>query len=188
MSNRFQNFEQIKKCVDNLVACIPQDGIVDLQPLFFRLTFDTTTFLLFGQQMSSLTSEEMASRESNFAAAFNLAQEYLSYRGRLGPFYWIWGGREFWKACAICHSFVDDAVKKALENSSRAKPKTTEKEDYIFLDALVQETRDPKVLRDQCLNLLLAGRDTTAGCLSWTLYVFSFYLFVVSFFKMVIAI
>lgn len=26
-------------------------------------------------------------------------------------------------------------------------------------------------LRDQLLNVLLAGRDTTACCLSWTLYV-----------------
>jgi cytochrome P450 len=40
---------------------------------------------------------------------------------------------------------------------------------HSFLDALIQETRDPKVLRDQLLNVLLAGRDTTACCLTWTL-------------------
>ena len=39
----------------------------------------------------------------------------------------------------------------------------------MFIDALIQETRNKKELRDQCLNVLLAGRDTTACCLSWTL-------------------
>ena len=39
----------------------------------------------------------------------------------------------------------------------------------MFIDALIQETRDKKELRDQCLNVLLAGRDTTACCLTWTL-------------------
>jgi cytochrome P450 len=171
MSNRFQNFEQIRDCVANLTACIPDDGKVDLQPLFFRLTFDTTTFLLFGQQMSSLKSEGIASHESDFANAFNLAQDYLSHRGRLGEFYWLLGGRKFRNACKICHAFVDAAVEKALEKTSGKVVKDSGKENYIFLDALVQETRNPKVLRDQCLNILLAGRDTTACCLSWTLCV-----------------
>ena len=163
MSNRILNFEQIRDCVQNLIECIPQDGSIDLQPLFFRLTFDTTTFLLFGKQMSSLKGEGIAGRESDFARAFNLGQDYLAERGRLGELYWLWGGREFRKACKICHDFVDDAVQKALEDFY------TEKERYVFLNALIQETRDPKALRDQCLNILLAGRDTTACCLSWTL-------------------
>jgi cytochrome P450 len=172
MSNRFQNFEQIRDCVNNLIACIPEHGKVDLQPLFFRLTFDTTTFLLFGQQMSSLKSEGIASRESDFAHAFTLAQGYLADRGRLGKFYWLVEGREFRNACKTCHAFVDAAVGKALEKMSDAAAKDSRKENYIFLDALVRDTRDPKVLRDQCLNILLAGRDTTACCLSWTLCVF----------------
>jgi len=45
-SNRYQNFEEIKTSVERLLDQIPEDGIVDLQPLFFRLTSDTTTFLL----------------------------------------------------------------------------------------------------------------------------------------------
>lgn len=171
MSNRFQNFEQIRECVENLIACVPEHGKVDLQPLFFRLTFDTTTFLLFGQQMSSLKSEGIASRESDFANAFNLAQDYLSHRGRLGNLYWLLGGREFRDACKICHAFVDAAVRQALEKTGENAVNDSPKKHYVFLDALVQETRDPKVLRDQCLNILLAGRDTTACCLSWTLCV-----------------
>lgn len=168
-SNRFQNFEVIKDCVDALIACIPEDGVVDLQPLFFRLTFDTTTFILFGQTFSSLKSDQVADEESEFAKAFNIGQDYLSHRGRLGDFYWLMGGKAFRDACRTCHKFVDDSVQKTLQQSEGSSADSTGKKNYVFLDALAQETRDPKVLRDQCLNILLAGRDTTACCLSWAL-------------------
>lgn len=39
-----------------------------------------------------------------------------------------------------------------------------------FLDALSRFTRDPQVLRDQLVAVLLAGRDTTAGTLSFCLF------------------
>jgi cytochrome P450 len=159
----------LKDCVDSLIASIPSNGIVDLQPLFFRLTFDTTTFILFGQTFSSLKNKDIAGEESTFAKAFTLGQEYLSHRGRLGEFYWLMGGKEFRQACKVCHNFVDNAVQKALRESEGKPKDISAKKGYVFLDALIQETRDPKVLRDQCLNILLAGRDTTACCLSWTL-------------------
>lgn len=85
-SNRYQNFEEIKNCVKSLIGQIPKDDAIDLQPLFFRLTFDSTTFLLFGETTSSLQSAEIAGQESEFVDAFNLGQGYLSHRGRLGPF------------------------------------------------------------------------------------------------------
>jgi cytochrome P450 len=169
LSNRSENFEQIKECVQNLISCIPPDGIIDLQPLFFRLTFDTTTFLLFGKSMSALVSNDIAGQESEFASAFNLGQDYLSHRGRLGELYWLLNDKNFRHACRTCHRFVDDAVRKALEDSNVHTEEAREKKNYIFINAIIQETRDPRVLRDQCLNILLAGRDTTACCLSWAL-------------------
>lgn len=169
-SNRNQNFEEIKKCVESLISKIPKNGIVDLQPLFFRLTFDTTTFLLFGETQSSLENKEIAGQESEFAQAFNLAQEYLSYRGRLGAFYWLVNTPEFHRACRASHHFIDEAVQKALDATDAWRPKKSAdemKDPYVFIDALIQETRNKKELRDQCLNVLLAGRDTTACCLTW---------------------
>ena len=41
----------------------------------------------------------------------------------------------------------------------------------FFLNELVQETQDPAVLRSELLNLILAGRDTTAGLLANTWFV-----------------
>lgn len=46
------------------------------------------------------------------------------------------------------------------------------KERYVFLDELIKQTQDPHTLRSELLNILLAGRDTTASLLAntwWTL-------------------
>ncbi|KAF7714337.1 N-alkane-inducible cytochrome P450 [Penicillium ucsense] len=169
MTNRLNNFEQVRDAVDKIISCVPEDDMVDMQPLFFRLTFDTTLFLLFGRHLPSLKSEGITDRGFEFAEAFNLGQDYLAQRGRLGDFYWLLGGKGFRKACKICHDFVDGAVKKALDSSGTLENEDSKSEPYVFIDALVRESSDPKVLRDQCLNILLAGRDTTACCLTWTL-------------------
>ena len=173
-SNRWENFEQIKRGVQGLIDAIPEDGVVDLQPLCFKLTFDTTMFILFGNSVSANDWDQVTGQESKFAEAFNSAQEYLAYRGRLGTLHWVLNTRRFRDACKICHQFVDEAVSKALETSQRSKAAVAgdekgEKRTYVFVEALMEQTQDPQVIRDQCLNVLLAGRDTTGCCLQWTL-------------------
>lgn len=167
-SNQQENFEQVQRCVRDLIAAVPTDGsTVDLQPLFFRLTFDTTMFLLFGDTVSALDWGQVAGQESKFARAFNVAQDYLAHRGRLGQFYWLLNDRTFRDACRTCHEFVDQAVEKALDANAARKPE--QRGSYVFLSALAEKTQDRKFLRDQCFNVLLAGRDTTGCCLTWTL-------------------
>ena len=75
---------------------------------------------------------------------------------------------EFRRHCSTVHKFIDEAVQEALS----VKYQDGKSADvHSFLDALIKVTRDPRVLRGQLLNLMLAGRDTTACCLTWTLYV-----------------
>jgi cytochrome P450 len=62
-----------------------------------------------------------------------------------------------------------------IERTLRMSPaelesKTKSASGYSFLHALAGFTRDRKVLRDQIIAVLLAGRDTTASTLSWTFY------------------
>ncbi|CAG8956485.1 hypothetical protein HYFRA_00003871 [Hymenoscyphus fraxineus] len=162
--NRMDVFRQVENHTDKLVDCILPEKFVDLQPLFFRFALDITTFLLFGKSVNSLEETgSVESSESRFSEAFKVCQDYLFRRGRLGGLFWLVGGREFRENCSIVHQFLDDAVREALS----AAP-IEENMGNSFLDILVRETRDPKVLRDQLLNVLLAGRDTTACCLSWT--------------------
>lgn len=53
---------------------------------------------------------------------------------------------------------------------SELATKTKSDSGYTFLHALAGFTRDRKVLRDQLVAVLLAGRDTTASTLSWTFH------------------
>lgn len=143
---------------------------MDLQPLFFLLTLDVTTAAVLGKSTNSL-QDQGGKLGLAFANAFDMGQHYLAVRGRLGDLYWLFGGKKFNAACDFVHSFVDKIVADALnkqgdEESSRLEK---EKENYLFLDALIARTRDPRIIRDQLINVLLAGRDTTACLLSWTL-------------------
>ncbi|KAL8817202.1 MAG: hypothetical protein Q9223_003919 [Gallowayella weberi] len=168
--NRANNFTQLEEHTKSLVDCIPTGEIIDLQTLFFRFMFDTTTFLLFGKSMNSLQAtlkgDESQTMEARFSEAFRISQDFLFRRGRLGDLYWLIGGKEFRRQCSVVHEYIDEAVQEALSAQCQ-KDKTADV--HSFLDALTQQTRDPKVLRDQLLNVMLAGRDTTACCLTWTL-------------------
>ncbi|ROW15278.1 hypothetical protein VPNG_03003 [Cytospora leucostoma] len=174
--NRSQDFEQITRCVQDLIDSLPNEGgTVDFQPLFFKLTLKTTMFLLFGDSVSDVDGGEVAGQESEFSQSFSLAQDYLAHRGRLGQFYWLLYNRAFRDACKKCHHFVDTAVDKALRsvtNPGKLVEDTSaeRRSNHSFIDTLTEETQmgNRKVFRDQCFNVLLAGRDTTGCCLSWT--------------------
>ena len=149
--------------LDSLHSLPVQEG-VDLQPMFFRLTLNTTTDVLFGR--ASGTDTSINTEADKFADAFNDAQHILARRGRLGDFYFLIGGAKFRKDCRTAHAYVDEIVNAALIDDQAGKENSSK---YIFLKALMNRTKDPKALRDQLINVLLAGRDTTACCLQWTL-------------------
>lgn len=179
--------------VRNMFLALPTDtsgwtSHVDLQVLFFRLTLDSATEFLFGESVDSQlanlpegirppTNEKTADWAS-FAASFDKGTGYLETRGRLQEYYWLINPAEFRATCDRVHKFADYYVQLALSNHlSDLKTKDLEegsgrtKQKYIFLEALVAQTRDPIELRSQLLNILLAGRDTTAGLLGWLWFI-----------------
>src|SRR5438045_7830702 len=96
--------------IQHLIQKLPRDGsTVDLQPLFFQLTFDSATEFLFGESVNILQSPE-GSEQQIFAAAFDFGQAELSIRSRLGPYVWLYRNRKFDEACKTVHKFVDKFV------------------------------------------------------------------------------
>lgn len=169
METRTKSFGNIQDEIEefiHVVKALPT-GVLDLQPLFFRLTLDTTMAVLFGKSLESLEAND-GGDEAAFATAFDHAQHQLARRGRLGDLYWLLGGKSFKRSCDFVHGFVDKIIKNALEETAlRSLQKPAER--YVFLNELISNTRDPIILRDQLINILLAGRDTTGCLLSWTL-------------------
>lgn len=150
---------------------------IDLQPLFFKLTFDNSTRFLLGESAGSLTTllrAQPADAKDDFEAAFDAAQNWIVKRNSAGPFYWTVNPREFQAACKSCHDFIDTHVHRVLQAQQDAKtdPAADPPTKYLLLEELCRETRDPLELRYQLLHILLAGRDTTAsslGFLFWSL-------------------
>ena len=114
---------------------------------------------------SSLLGKSSVGNAQGFAEAFGLAQDYLASRSRAQDLYWVVNPKEFQDANRCVHEVVDHYVNLALESQKHPEKKEPGSR-YIFAEALAAETSDPKVLRDNMLNILLAGRDTTASLLS----------------------
>lgn len=163
---QYENLEVFRTAVDDLIQLVQKsNGTIDLQPLFFRLTLDTTTAFLFGESVRSLITPE-AVGESTFATAFNTAQQWVTKRFRLLDLYWLISGREFRQACHDVHKFADQIIDRNLSSN---RSENDDSGRYVFLDTVAQSTSDRTALRGQIINLLAAGRDTTACLLSWTL-------------------
>ena len=162
---RTQSLDGFREHVDNLITRLPTKGVVDLQPLFFSLTLDTTTALLLGQSCYSLkVNNDSGIDASDFAKSFDAAQKGLAVRFRLAPLHFLYNPPHFRQACGVVHRFVDNYIR----DHSRQKKTKNPARPSSFVDQLEKETSDQVALRDQLLNILLAGRDTTACCLSWT--------------------
>lgn len=178
------DLDQLNIHVQHLIEAFPNDNSAfDIQDLFFRLALDSSTDFLFGESVESLVSshnqtgisEKSTNGKQGFADAFNFSQEILAERGRAGDFYWLVTSKKFREANRVVHQFVDYYVDKALRSTSTDRgdvkdPEKNQNRRYIFLEAVAMQTRDRKALRDQMLNILLAGRDTTSSLLSSVFY------------------
>jgi cytochrome P450 len=164
--------------IQTLFQILPTDGsTVDLQDLFFKFTIDSATEFLFGESTNTLRATLLSNAGNDssnitaigFAESFNKAQQYCATRARigipgLGTFFQDKTGPNAIKACwAFVDQFVDSAV-TYREKLDLEGQKDSGK--YVFLKELAKNTKDKKRLRDELLNVLLAGRDTTASLLS----------------------
>ncbi|KAB8303850.1 hypothetical protein EYC80_005221 [Monilinia laxa] len=178
-----------------LYRALPQTSSepADLLPLLLRFTMDVSTEFLFGKSVNSQTTalqsihsgttKELLAEEE-FVEAISYAQEYIVFRLRFSKLWWLARSKRFLDACQTCKNYSANFVQSALSSSSEP-PSTSiskregkeegsqKKEKYILLNDLTEETRNPTELRDQMLHLLLAGRDTTAALLAWTLLLLS---------------
>jgi len=175
--------------VQHLFQALPVNGDGwtegwDILELFYRFTLDVITEFLIGRsvnlQLAALdkaADATQASAEAYFRDEFTVAQETLMWRIRMQSLYWLMDSRAFRRACARCRRFIDQYVAIALNPNRLAAEKNARatdraKEKYVLLDKLAETTQDPIELRDQLLQLLTAGRDTTATSLAfifWTL-------------------
>ena len=153
------------------VAANGWTATTDLQSIFFRLTMDSATEFLFGESVESQLGalKGLQRIEDSFASYFDKSQWVCVQRARFERLAFLANNKETRQSDQKVHEFVDKVVEIALQSTENGKKiPDEEKSQYVFLNALAATTRDPIELRSQLLNILLAGRDTTASLLSWT--------------------
>ncbi|KAJ8093023.1 hypothetical protein PM082_020504 [Marasmius tenuissimus] len=168
---------------------------IDFQDLMCRFTLDSSTEFLFGSCMHSLTegripypydakveNEAADNTVETFVHAYTKALEVAALRQYLG--HTIWPFLEIFEnkteaPMKIVNAFVEPIVAKALAKQKAAggvmQSKETIGEDETLLDHLVCLTDDPVLIKDEILNLLIAGRDTTASVITFVVYFLATY-------------
>ncbi|OJJ30108.1 hypothetical protein ASPWEDRAFT_54809 [Aspergillus wentii DTO 134E9] len=143
-----------------------QDGQkVDISDLIFRCTLDVATDFLLGESIRSLENPAQ-----DFEKAFSHAQNIQMMIARAGHAHVLIPRRSFNKSIESIDAFIQPYIDRALGLQGSMKISERSEPDYTFLHALAHYTRDPKLIRDQLVNILIAGRDTTASALSWVLF------------------
>ncbi|KAF8585826.1 cytochrome P450 monooxygenase pc-3 [Ramaria rubella] len=154
---------------------------VDFQDLVARFTLDSASEFLLGTSVNSLDSplplphnsysqqpEFSSTASTRFARAFATAQVTLLARVELGS---LWPLAEIFQdkmksPMAEIRSFIDPIVRHALKNRAQDGIK----DEKTLLGHLMDVTDDMKMIVDETLNIMLAGRDTTASLLTFATY------------------
>ncbi|KAH7382165.1 N-alkane-inducible cytochrome P450 [Pyrenochaeta sp. MPI-SDFR-AT-0127] len=157
----------LEKHTERLFNLLPTDGsTVDLQPLFHELTLDIATEFLFGRSTNSLDRGEESKEVQEFIEAFEYCSDpFMSenhkkygYIGLLIP------DKKRKRSIKLIQDFTDKVIDEEL--ASKASQSNKPDNRYIFLDELTTTTSSRPTIRAELLNILLAGRDTTAALLS----------------------
>ncbi|RIB18841.1 cytochrome P450 [Gigaspora rosea] len=145
---------------------------IDLQDLFHRFTMDTFGDMSFGVDFGCLSNPE---NKSQFVTSFDYAQSTITKRFT-NPLWRITekfseSGRQLRKACNYIDNYVNNMI-----NNHRSELEVEKKNATNLLTLFINAVDDDgkkfndKELRNVVLNLILAGRDTTAQTLSWMMY------------------
>ena len=160
---QYQNLEGFREHIENMIATLGDaTGIVDLQPYLFRLTLDTTIAMILGQPVENFRHEI----GDLFSKSFNKASLVTATRVRLGDLYWLYTPKGFFAACKTVRTYTEQFVKDSLKQTHDAEQ---ESDRYKFITDLQSEHQDIHLVRDQVINVLIAGRDTTAATMSYVM-------------------
>ncbi|KDR66458.1 hypothetical protein GALMADRAFT_259236 [Galerina marginata CBS 339.88] len=161
---------------------------IDFQDLVARFTLDSAAEFLFGGDVGSLSAgipyppAHVAKNPPSFynhpstafVNAFMQGLVFAAMRTGMGA---EWPLAEFTRDRVaplrkVVDKFTEPLMQAALDQRERelsGKVKPTDDEETL-LAHLVKQTQDPKILKDELINLLVAGRDTTMCLLAFSLY------------------
>ncbi|EGG11203.1 cytochrome P450 monooxygenase [Melampsora larici-populina 98AG31] len=155
---------------------------VDFCSIFYKFTLESFVKMTFGKELDVLKAEmypdmHLDSSAIAFAEAFDVAQNHLDWRFSIVAGWSIVEkivpslGKRVANACKTLDNYtyklIDERANKGDKNDDRP-------EDLLELFMKAEDEKgtplDRTQLKDALLNMLIAGRDTTAQALSWAFF------------------
>ena len=155
---------------------------IDLQPLFYNFSIDAVTELIFGYSVHAQNHSAHATLPTvlgtdkpnllELSTNFDEGKRWIETRGAFYKWYWLMSSKDFVHRCHEIHKLVDWFVQRRLQGGGKSSDSEVEeyKKKFVLLDELAKETQNPLELRNECLSLLFAGRDTAGALLGWVFY------------------
>ncbi|KAF4585833.1 putative P450 monooxygenase [Ophiocordyceps camponoti-floridani] len=153
----------------------PPDGTtVDLSDVFFRLSLDIGTDILFGESVGALMQEGRDGFGHLWESSIKTCAVRWPFTPLLAWFPWVNGRTGDMKRV---FALVDGYVEKALERRRQQQQQQQQQQQasepihstetrHIVLEEIASRIDNPTRIRSELLNFLLAGRDTTASLLT----------------------
>lgn len=168
-----------ERLINDLEVRANQKTAVDMEERFCSVTLDIIGKSVFNFDFGSTTKEspvvkavyrvlrEAEHRSSSFIPYWN-----LPYADK-----WMGGQVEFRKDMTMLDDILADLINRAVESRKEATVEELEERDNAedpsllrFLVDMRGEDLTSKVLRDDLMTMLIAGHETTAAMLTWTLF------------------
>ncbi|KAJ7468614.1 cytochrome P450 monooxygenase [Mycena latifolia] len=140
----------------------------DYQDVVFRFTLDSAAEFLFGVRVDSLRGDGSSQL---LGPALSALQHRLAQRSRTAPLWPLFEltGDKTRDDLGAVQDFIHPIIKVALDKKNKLDTVGTNTNETL-LDELVELTDDPKLIMDQTMNVLFAGRDTTAATITFLTY------------------
>jgi len=159
--------EQAGKVVDRIDGFSKAGEEFDLQNLMFAFTMDVFSLIAFGVDLQSVERKE----RHPFAVAFDTVQALSNDRfpnpwWKYGRMLRSGGERKILACSKEMHRFAADVIASKREDMVRGQELGAD----LLSRFIEKKDMDNQEMIDVVLNFMIAGRDTTAAGLSWTMY------------------
>jgi len=167
------------RLVKDLETKVENKAVVDMEERFCSVTLDIIGKSVFNYDFGSTTKEspvvkavyrvlrEAEHRSSSFIPYWN-----LPYADK-----WMGGQVEFRRDMTMLDDILTDLINRAVMTRKEASVEELEERENTddpsllrFLCDMRGEDLTSKVLRDDLMTMLIAGHETTAAMLTWTLF------------------
>jgi cytochrome P450 len=135
---------------------------LEVQELILAHTMRTS------RQFLGIEEPNLSTTDTDFYAAYDSSRQGIMIRTALNNVYWLYNTRKFRLACQYTRNVANTSVRRVLAMPTSFQTEQSEKRN--ILEELVMHTRDPDRLSTMALDLLFAGRQTSASFVSSMLF------------------